>query len=82
MEAPDKIYIDYPKNYFWFRIKDKNSIEYIRTDVFIKKACKWLNTHSEDYMSEDEELKRIGRLYNYLEKDLLIEDFKKYMKGE
>lgn len=38
-EAPEKIYVDNPNHDFWYRTKNSNSIEYTRTDAFIKKAC-------------------------------------------
>ena len=39
MEAPENIYVNNPNHDFWYHTKNKNSIEYTRTDAFIKKAC-------------------------------------------
>jgi len=54
----------------WYKGREKDSdIEYIRTDVFIEKACDWLEPLikglAEYYCGED-----------------LLNDFKNYMKGE
>lgn len=71
MEAPEKIYlcpsdlagIDYDEE--WLRLPlDDNSIEYIRKDAFIKKACEYL---FENYHGEKLSLK-------------MINDFKKCME--
>ena len=44
-EAPEKLWInpsiDLPK---LNGVIDKNSIQYVRTDAFIEKACEWLRT--------------------------------------
>ena len=78
MEIPEKIYLQdsmstdtigdlWPE---WFDAKvSDNSIEYIRTDVFINKACKWLNNF---YNNET-------RSYLIAED---IQEFKESMKGE
>ena len=67
--APEKIYIDratdLPKLSGHI---DKNSIEYIRTDVFIDKATEWLKLYIFNHDNID--VYQIG------------EDFKNYMKGE
>jgi len=53
------------------------NVEYVRKDVFVKKACEWLRTHSEaDYF-------QLISSYNYcgagnLNKKRMIEDFKEY----
>ena len=47
MDAPKKIYVDNPNHDFWYRTKNKNSIEYTRTEVFIDKACEWLKEQKE-----------------------------------
>lgn len=74
MEAPDKIYIEVTPNgtsYYRDVVKEqrtKNSdIEYIRTDVSIKKALRWMISQG----GVDDALSR-----------QMIEDFKNYMKGE
>ena len=72
--VPDKWYETDPQNIY-------GSVEYTRTDAFIGKACEWLRTHSEaDYFE-------LITVANYcgagtLNKKKMIEDFKKYMKGE
>ena len=56
----------------------ENFVEYIRTDAFIDKACEWLRENKDKY------------LYNTGGKDeyiptcsgKMIDDFRKYMKGE
>ena len=83
-EAPEKIYLQdsmstdtigdlWPE---WFDAKvSDNSIEYIRTDAFIEKACNFI----------DERLNFDDNAW-YIEgevtvKDKVIEDFKNYIKG-
>lgn len=58
---------DFEDNITWCkdRIFSKD-IEYTRTDVFIKKACEWLENNLQGVVG--------GSIY--------IEDFRKYMKGE
>ena len=78
-EAPDKIYM--PNELLseeWTRHIEGEDIEYTRTDAFIEKACGWLRENKNKYV------------YNWGERggyfptcsNLLIRDFKKYMKGE
>lgn len=49
MKAPEKIWInpsiDLPK---LNGVIDKDSVEYIRTDAFIDKACEWLKSYRQD----------------------------------
>ena len=80
MKAPKKIYLQkntttdlygeiWPE---WFESRTQDAdIEYTRTDAFIKKACKWLQEHSGDYL-----------LYPFCEFDIgeLVKDFKKAME--
>ena len=84
MEAPEKLYFgesDKGILDIYSGRESDDEIEYTRTDVFIKKACEWLRTHSEaDYFE-------LITPYNYcgagnLNKKKMIEDFKSYMKGE
>ena len=73
---------DLEDNVTWCKDKifDKD-IEYVRKDVFVKKACEWLRTHNEaDYFE-------LIKSYNYcgagnLNKKRMIEDFKKYMENK
>jgi len=77
-EAPEKIYISY-KGYGVFsedgsteRTKT-SQIEYIRTDVFIEKACEWLGDNMRKWFKN-----MITHGYKMI--GLMIEDFKKAMK--
>ena len=83
MEAPDKIYI--PANPFLemgvedFCVDHKtfdNDIEYVRTDAFIEKACEFIQ---KCLVFEDKPWHKGGELTL---KDKVIEEFRKYMKGE
>lgn len=82
MEAPEKIYlcpsdlagIDYDEE--WLRLPlDDNSIEYIRKDAFIEKACGWLENNASNYIIEHP----FGSDVDF-EEDKMVEDFKKYME--
>ena len=68
-EAPEKIYIDpatdLPKLSGHI---DKDSVEYIKKDAFIKKACAWLK--------EQDEMTGVSFQEDFLER------FQNYMKGE
>lgn len=74
MEAPEKVFLhpDIGGKEFikpWLkRPFNENSIEYLRTDVFIEKACEWLKEIFSEYESLTD--------YNPMN------DFKNYMKGE
>ena len=94
MEAPEKIYLTtfgFPicepipqessnPDTVWSKkpYTGAGSIEYIRTDVFVDKACEWLKENKDKY------------LYNTGERDeyiptcsgKMIEDFRTYMEGE
>lgn len=72
-ELPDKIYVDTPNHDFWYRTKDSNSIEYTRTDAFIKRACEWLDDELCCYIKAQDFTIDYARLNK---------DFKEYMKGE
>lgn len=81
MEVPEKIYLqdsmstdtigDLWPEWFDAKISD-NSIEYIRTDAFIEKACEWLESVNLDFYQIREGV--FSRQ--------LVEDFRNYMKGE
>lgn len=70
---------DLEDNVTWCKDKIFNKdIEYIRTDVFIEKACEWLKNNVSNYAFVDTD--RIG---NVADVDLsILQDFKKYMKDE
>lgn len=65
--APEKLWIDpatdLPKLSGHI---DKDSVEYIRKDAFIEKACSWLENNLQGIVG--------GSIY--------MEDFRKNMKGE
>ena len=46
-ETPTRIYVDNPNQDFWYRTKNENSIEYVRTDYaekeFLIKAKRFLS---------------------------------------
>ncbi len=77
MEAPEKIYL-YPSDRCGEEYEaewgDKpwgeDYVEYTRTDALIEKACEWLLNNLSNYST------------NALGAEYLIEDLKKYMKGE
>lgn len=76
MEAPPKkVYIPTTGNEVHYHMtcpknEFQKSVEYIRTDVLIEKACKWLKKNHKNYS------------LNALGEEYLINDFKKAMKGE
>lgn len=75
MKAPKKIWInpsmDLPK---LNGVIDKDSIQYVRKDVFIDKACEWLKSNLHDYAGEDEK-RNIVPFDN-----AIFHDFKKAME--
>ncbi len=77
MKAPEKIYIhpDIGGRKFikpWLiRRASKESVEYTRTDAFIKKACEWLRDNYLKYPNED-----------CTDTTKFVMDFKKYIEGE
>lgn len=79
MEAPDKIWInpsiDLPK---LNGIIDKDSVQYVRKDAFIKKFEYWINENFYQYAGEFGE--EISAQFDSIED--CIKDFKKYMEGE
>ncbi len=85
MEAPEKIYIhpDIGGREFlrpWLhRPASNESVEYVRTDVFIKRACEFLDGCIPDYI--DLEHANVDTFMN-VDNKRFIEDFKKYVKGE
>lgn len=79
MKAPEKLYFvdDDPVLYLFSTKRTGNEVEYVRTDVFIEKACQWLKDNTDRY------LYNTGGIDEYIPKcgGKMIEDFKKYMKG-
>lgn len=82
MKAPEKVYIDDFGSGFshgWHTEHSyENDIEYVRTDAFIEKACEWLRENKNRYVYNK------GGHGEYIPtcSNQIIEDFKKYMKGE
>ena len=80
-EAPEKIYVPTTGDEIHYHTACPNnefqeSIEYTRTDVFIEKAKKFMNTVNEYlYYCISEEC-------DYIDTDKFIEDFENYIKGE
>ena len=77
-EAPEKIYItpNFERRWFTKEIDDV-SVEYTRTDALVKQMKAWLMDNSANYMMYDPLTSSAC-----LEVEKMIEDFKKYMKGE
>lgn len=81
MEAPDKIYVTSDENesfVFTRKRSDGEGAEYVRTDTFIEKACSWLR----ESITNNPKRNRIISKKGVITMGLLIEDFKKHMKGE
>lgn len=85
MEAPEKIYlfenpIDGTPDYRWLSKRScSDDVEYIRTDAFIEKVCKFLDGCIPDYI----ELKHTNvDTFMNVDNKRFIEDFKNYIKGE
>ena len=80
-EAPEKLYIDsrehWMKSWTAFTTKAKgDDIEYTRTDAFIEKAKKWFE---ESFMNGH---KWEISTYEFENIQSMIDEFRKYMKGE
>lgn len=78
-EAPEKLY--FRRNGFRYLAIYSNKeyddeVEYVRADVFIKKAVEWLKSNLYDYAGEDD----MGSIVPF--DSSIFEDFKNYMKGE
>lgn len=75
-KAPERIWIDptidLPKLSGHI---DKDNIEYVRTDAFMKKACAWLEENADSYTWYNEFEGESGMINEF------IEDFKNYMKN-
>ena len=89
-EAPDKIYVQLPSNKWIGRTcdetpikegdnpnwKNATNIEYVRKEVFVEKANKWLSLNMKMLMNV------LDVEYHTHDTDIkdFIEDFKKYME--
>lgn len=78
IEAPEKIYIPTILAANTVRYKANGSIEYIRTDAFIKKVINFLNYKLDDIVATQVSGTIIP---HHVAKQELIEDLKKYMEG-
>ncbi len=80
MEAPEKLYV-HKSRYWGFMANEinitKNGIEYIRKDVFIEKALKFLD---ENFYFNNLHYGIESGVFDSEEE--MFENFKKYMKGE
>jgi hypothetical protein len=65
VNAPEKIYLQKPTKVRTEKKYD-NDIEYIRTDAFMEKACKYL---FENYHGEKLSLRMIDEFRNYMKGD-------------
>lgn len=80
--APEKIYLfenpisNTPDDRWLSKRSDENDIEYTRTDAFIEKACSGIEKLLSGYIIRNF---HFGDSYDI---DRLIDDFRKYMKGE
>ena len=83
MEAPEKIYIhpDIGGREFlrpWLhRPANNESVEYVRTDAFIEKVLRYLDVN---FYFNNSRYSIECRVFD--SKEEMIEDFKKYIKGE
>lgn len=88
MEAPEKIYVPMAGDELHYHMTCPNnefqeSIEYTRTDAFIEKACEWIETNMDDYIHvEYDTVTGIPTNEAHIAHKRVVEDFKKYMKGE
>lgn len=74
-EAPEKIYIPTILAANTVKYKEEGSIEYIRTDAFIEKACEYMRNHIDPQLT-------IYHEQTWKKRDEFIRNFKRYMKGE
>lgn len=81
MKAPEKVYLTTNENGTHYCTEgipfEREYIEYICKDAFIEKACDWLEDNASNYIIEHPFSSDVD-----FEEDKMIEDFKKYMKGE
>ena len=94
MKAPEKLYLRKRNKLPLEVVRDKwyetdpqslyGSIEYTRTDAFIKKAWEWVDMHFHETEVDDRwgESRCVVMSRHDVFKDDLLKDFKNYMKGE
>ena len=71
-QIPEKIYVSTHSGIHHYEQKNDDDIEYTRTDAFIEKAVEHI----------DGLIEFLNEFGHQLKKERIIEDFKKYMKGE
>ena len=80
-EAPEKVYLLFNRPYLvdYAKLNKRRceeEVEYTRTDAFIEKACEGIEHLLSGYIIRNF---HFGDSYKI---DILIEDFKNYIKGE
>jgi len=80
-EMPEKIYLfDY--NDAMVTPLEGDTV-YVMEDAFIEKACEWIKTNMDDYIHVEYDT-ATGKPTNeaHIAHKKVVEDFRKYMKGE
>lgn len=77
-EAPEKIYYNGNGDACKLPIFSSYNIEYVRTDVFIDKACDYLYKYNQDMVKKYGAKATLG----CSEFTINVTDFKNHMKGE
>ena len=84
-EAPEKLYIvlnelteDGRTFVLDHRVDYPTCTEYTRTDAFIEKACEFISFNIADYI----DVTHHGGIERVVLQERVIEEFRKYMKGE
>ena len=73
MNAPEKVWLTSQDFQKLSGVMDKNSIEYIRKDAFIKKACEFMRNNIDPQLT-------IYHEQTWCKRDEFIEKFKTYMR--
>lgn len=74
---PDKIYVTPNFDRRWQTIAiDDESVEFVRKDAFIEKACEWIKENITNNPNANSVLVRNG----CVTLGMLVDDFKKYME--
>ena len=72
MNAPNKVYMSPLEIFYKGDRQQESDVEYVRTDVFIEKACEWLKNSTYGYLTE-----KWGE--TDIDRETLALDFKNYM---
>ena len=81
LNVQEKIYLYHYSTDGIYEVETKpleGTIEYIRADAFMKKACDWIK----ESITNNSECNRIISKKGIITMGLLIEDFRNYMEGE